>query len=231
VNETPFRSERDCIELRGLTVSFGSTVALRPLDLTLYDGVTGLFGPNGSGKTTLLRVLAGLLRPSGGTALLGGEEIRSSTESIRRRIGYAGHEPGLYGRLTVVENLTLFAQLYGVAPERVDEVLERLDLSDRRNTSAGTLSAGFKRRTAVARAVLHEPDVLLLDEPYANLDDEASARVSETVLAWRSPGRVAVIATHGAKKVKAFSDAGIILQRGNIVSYRRRTSTGYEVAT
>jgi heme exporter protein A len=231
VSEESFRPERACIELRGLTVSYGSTVALRPLDLTLYEGVTGLFGPNGAGKTTLLRVLAGLLRPTGGVVLLGGQDIRSSNESIRRRIGYAGHEAGLYARLTVVENLTLFAQLHGTGPERVNEMLERLDLGDRRNTPAGMLSAGFKRRAAVARAVLHEPEVLLLDEPYANLDDEASARVSETVRAWRSPGRVAIIATHGAKKVKAFSDAGIIVQRGSVVSYRRRTATGYEVAT
>jgi heme ABC exporter ATP-binding subunit CcmA len=231
VNEASFRPERGCIELRELTVSFGSTVALRPLDLTLYEGVTGLFGPNGAGKTTLLRVLAGLLRPTGGSALLEGEEIRSTNESVRRRIGYAGHESGLYGRLTVIENLTLFGRLHGVGPERVNEVLERLDLGDRRNTPAAKLSAGYKRRAAVARAVLHEPEVLLLDEPYANLDDEASARVSDTVRAWRTPGRVAVIATHGAKKVKAFSDAGIIVQRGSIVSYRRRTATGYEVAT
>ncbi|MGH2698438.1 MAG: ATP-binding cassette domain-containing protein, partial [Actinomycetota bacterium] len=84
MSESPFRSERGCIELRGLTVSYGSTVALRPVDLTLYDGVTGLFGPNGAGKSTLLRVLAGLLRPSGGAALLSGEEIRTSSESIRR---------------------------------------------------------------------------------------------------------------------------------------------------
>ncbi|MGH2699599.1 MAG: ABC transporter ATP-binding protein, partial [Actinomycetota bacterium] len=141
-----------------------------------------------------------------------------------------GHESGLYGRLSVVENLTLFAELYGMASTRVDEVLERLELTERRTTPVGNLSAGFQRRAAVARAVLHEPDVLLLDEPYANLDDEASAQVSETVLAWRAPGRVAVIATHGAKKVKAFSDAGIIVQRGNVISYRRRTATGYEVA-
>ncbi|MDQ3772734.1 MAG: heme ABC exporter ATP-binding protein CcmA [Actinomycetota bacterium] len=218
------------IHLRGLTVSYGTTMALRPTDLTLYEGVTGLFGPNGSGKSTLLRVLAGLLAPSRGFALLEDTPIRSSDESIRRRIGYVSHSSGLYGRLTVGENLTLFGRLYGVASARVDEVLELLDLNDRRNTSVGHLSAGLKRRAAVARAVLHEPDVLLLDEPYANLDDDASARVSDAVKAWRAPGRAAIIATHGAKRVKTFADASLIVQRGRVISYRRRTETGYEVA-
>ncbi|MGH2776835.1 MAG: heme ABC exporter ATP-binding protein CcmA [Actinomycetota bacterium] len=231
MSDSAFRSEQSCIELLGLTVTYGSTLALRPLDLTLYDGVTGLFGPNGAGKSTLLRVLAGLLRPSGGHATLFGKEIRASSESIRRRIGYVGHESGLYARLSVIENLTLFASLYGVATTRVDDLLARLDMNELRTTQVGTLSAGLLRRVAVARAVLHEPDVLLLDEPYANLDDDASERVSATVLDWRAPGRVAVIATHGAKRVKAFADAGIIIQRGVLISYRRKTATGYEVAT
>ena len=231
MSDAPWSSEQSCIELRGLTVSYGSTIALKRVELTLYDGVTGLFGPNGAGKSTLLRVLSGLLRPSGGSALLFGEEIRSSRESIRRRIGYVGHESGLYARLSVIENLNLFSNLYGVTSDRVGEVLDQLDMREWQGTQVGALSAGLKRRAAVARAVLHEPDVLLLDEPYANLDDDASERVSAAILAWRAPGRVAVVATHGAKRVKAFADAGIIIQRGNVISYRRRTPTGYEVAT
>ena len=231
MSDAPWSSEQSCIELRGLAVSYGSTIALKRVELTLYDGVTGLFGPNGAGKSTLLRVLSGLLRPSGGSALLFGEEIRSSRESIRRRIGYVSHESGLYARLSVIENLKLFANLYGVTSDRVGEVLDQLDMREWQGTQVGALSAGLKRRAAVARAVLHEPDVLLLDEPYANLDDDASERVSAAILAWRAPGRVAVVATHGAKRVKAFADAGIIIQRGHVISYRRRTPTGYEVAT
>ena len=231
MSEATWHSSQSCVELRGLTVSYGSTIALRQVELTLYDGVTGLFGPNGAGKSTLLRVLAGLMRPSGGSALLFGQEIRSSSESIRRRIGYVSHDSGLYARLSVIENLTLFANLYGVTLDRVDEVVDQLNMHEWRSRQVGALSAGLKRRVAVARAVLHEPDVLLLDEPYANLDDDASERVSATIMAWRAPGRVALIATHGAKRVKAFADAGIIIQRGNVISYRRRTSSGYEVAT
>jgi ABC-type multidrug transport system ATPase subunit len=100
-------------------------------------------------------------------------------------------------------------------------MIEQLGLKDRRKTPVRSLSAGFKRRAAVARALLHEPRVLLLDEPYANLDDEASELVSAAVVAWRGPDRIAVVATHGAKKVKAYADAGIILRRGRVISYRR----------
>jgi ABC-type multidrug transport system ATPase subunit len=100
-------------------------------------------------------------------------------------------------------------------------MIESLGLGERRRTPVRSLSAGYKRRASVARALLHQPRVLLLDEPYANLDDEAAAEVSAAVVAWRRPDRVAVIATHGAKKVKAYADAGIILKHGRVVSYRR----------
>lgn len=204
------------IELRALTVLYGRTLALDSLTLQLHEGVTGVFGPNGSGKSTLLRVLAGLLAPTSGTVLIDGRPIRY-TESMRRRIGYAGHETGLYARLSVEENLSLFALLYGRDRERVSLVLEQLGLSDRAETPAGELSAGLKRRAAVARALLHEPQVLILDEPYANLDDDAAALVSAAVEPWNQPGRMALIATHGAKKVKRFAGAGLILRRGSVV--------------
>ena len=212
------------IRTEGLRVAFGRTLALDSLDLELAPGVTGLFGQNGSGKSTLLRVLAGLLRPSAGRVTLDGVAVSLSEESFRRRIGFAGHEAGLYPRLTLEENLSLFARLYGVARQRIPDVLAQLGLSDQGHTPAGTLSAGLKRRAAVARALLHEPDILLLDEPYANLDDDASERVSRAVREWRRPNRYAVIATHGAKRLKRYADAGIILTRGQVVvagSYRQ----------
>lgn len=210
------------IELRGLRVVFGQTIALHALDLTIASGVTGLFGPNGAGKSTLLRVIAGLLRPSGGTVSIGGIPVSSADEALRRRIGYSGHDSGLYQRLSVRENLELFAGLYGADPARVDALLEQIGMMGRAATPVGRLSAGLKRRASVARALLHEPDVLLLDEPYANLDDEAATMVSNAVLEWRAPGRAAIIATHGAKRVKSFADGGVIVQRGRVVSHRVR---------
>lgn len=209
------------LRLDGVEVAFGRTLALHGLTLELFPGVTGLFGPNGSGKSTLLSVLAGLLRPTAGTAEYSGRPVRASDEEWRRRVGYAGHEPGLYPALTVAENLELWAQLFDAPGRRVGEMIERLGLGDRRKTPVRALSAGYKRRASVARALLHEPAVLLLDEPYANLDDDAAAEVSAAVVDWRRPDRIAVVATHGAKKVKAYADAGIILKHGQVVSYRR----------
>lgn len=206
------------IQINGLSVFFGRTVALDRVDLELEPGVVGLFGQNASGKSTLLRVLAGLLAPTLGKVTWDGAPIGSGGEELRARIGYAGHRSGLYGRLSIRENLTLFARLYGVGPERIDLVLETLDLRPRAATAVGDLSAGFKRRAAVARALLHEPDLLLLDEPYAHLDDAAAEAVSGAVLQWRAPGRIAVIATHGAKRIRAFTDARIVLQRGRVVT-------------
>ena len=211
------------IRLTGVEVAFGRTLALHDLSLELFPGVTGLFGPNGSGKSTLLSVLSGLLRPTVGTAEYGGRAIGASDEEWRRHVGYAGHEPGLYPALTVTENLALWAQLFDAPARRVEEMVERLGLGDRRGTPVRALSAGYKRRTSVARALLHDPAVLLLDEPYANLDDDAAAEVSAAIVDWRATGtnKIGVVATHGAKKVKAYADAGIILKRGRVVSYRR----------
>lgn len=209
------------IRLDSVEVAFGRTLALNGVTLELHPGVTGLFGPNGSGKSTLLSVLAGLTRPTAGTAEHRGRPIRAADEEWRRLVGYAGHEAGLYPSLTVAENLELWAQLFDAPARRSHEMIERLGLGDRRRTAVRALSAGYKRRTAVARALLHDPAVLLLDEPYANLDDEASAEVSAAIVDWRGGDRIAVVATHGAKKVKAYADAGIILQHGRVVSYRR----------
>lgn len=202
-----------------LTIAYGRTLALDAIDLIITEGVTGLFGPNASGKSTLLRVLAGLLPPTHGRVLLDGREVHTSDEDFRRRVGYVGHDSGLYGRLSIRENLDLWARLYGAHGSRVDDVITQIDLSGHATVRVDELSAGFKRRAAVARALVHEPDVLLLDEPYANLDDDASELISGAVKTWRRPGRIAVIATHGAKKVRAFADARIVLQRGRVVGH------------
>jgi heme ABC exporter ATP-binding subunit CcmA len=211
------------IVLDDVRVMYGRTLALESISLDLADGITGLFGQNGSGKSTLLKLIAGFVRPSRGSVTAGGTPVRLGDEGWRRVVGYAGHEPGLYGRLTVLENLELFARLYGSARERAVELLDALDVADRRDSRVDSLSAGLKRRVSVARALLHEPRVLLLDEPYANLDDEAAERVSQAVREWRQPGRIALIATHGAKRVKEFADAAIILKQARVVSHRVRT--------
>jgi heme exporter protein A len=205
------------IQASGLRVIFGRTRALDGVDISLDEGVFGLFGPNGSGKSTLLKVIAGLLRPTTGEVLVNGYQPRARAEMVRRLIGYVGHDSGLYSELSIAENLELFSRLYGCPPGRTQEVLAGFGLDGWAATPAGTLSAGLQRRAAVARALLHDPAILLLDEPYANLDDDAADLVSRMVMSWRSSGRVAVIATHGAKIVKRFADGGVILKQGRVV--------------
>lgn len=214
------------INLQDVGVSFGRTAAVSGVTIDIPEGITGLFGPNASGKTTLLRVLAGLLRPTTGVVTLFGLPLTSRDESLRARIGYAGHSSGLYGRLSIVENLELFERLYGIEG-RGAVVLEQLGLQERARTPVAELSAGYRRRAAVARALLHGPDLLLLDEPYANLDDEAAEFVSSSIASWSRPGRCGVIATHGAKKVKAYADGGLILQRGRVIRQGTYETTGF----
>ena len=208
------------IRIEKLTVRFGRTVALREIDLLLEPGIVGMFGPNGSGKSTLLRTLAGLLKPASGRVTFGGAPVRASDEGWRRRLGYAGHQPGLYEELSVRENLALFARLNGARDGAVDEVLESIGLNDRAGDRVSTLSAGLQRRVGVARAMVHEPQILLLDEPYANLDDDAADRISAMVRAWDSGDRLALVATHGARRLKAFAGHGLVLRQGTVATYR-----------
>lgn len=214
------------IELAGVRVVYGRTIALDAIDLKIDAGITGLFGPNGSGKSTLLRVLAGLQRPARGTVSFDGVARRPADESLRRSIGYSGHEPGLYGRLSVEENVALFGALCGARPPRVHEVIAAVGLADRRTTRVDELSAGLKRRAAIARALVHDPDILFLDEPFATLDDDAADLVTAAIQSWWGPGKTAVIATHGAKRLKSFADASIVLRRGLVAADRHRDATG-----
>ena len=209
------------IELEDVRAVYARTIALDKVRLSIGPGITGLYGPNGSGKSTLLRVIAGLHRPTQGRVLFDGSDRGPSDENIRRRIGYAGHDAGLYARLSVEENLSLFAALWGADRRRVPLVLEQVGLADRARSRIDELSAGLKKRASVARALVHEPDILLLDEPFATLDDEAADLVTEAIKAWRGPGRCAVIATHGAKRLKSFADASVVLRRGSVASDRR----------
>ncbi len=208
------------IELRGVTVAYGRTLALRDVDAAVETGVTGVFGPNGSGKSTLLRIAAGLLKPSSGEVLVDGRRFSARDEAQRGMVGYAGHDSGLYPALTVRENVALFAHLHGAPRSNVDRVVASVGLADRKETRVAELSAGLKKRAALARAIVHEPRVLILDEPYANLDDEAADLVTATIENWRAPGRTALIATHGAKRLKSYADASLVLRRGATASHR-----------
>lgn len=208
------------IAIERVDVVFGHTVALDCVDVTLEPGITGLFGPNGSGKSTLLRVLAGLLAPSSGRAVIGGLPCHPPAPETRAITGYSGHSTGLYPDLTVAENLDLFAGLTGAGPERPAHVLDVLGLAGNAGERVRTLSAGLKRRVAVARALLHDPEVLLLDEPYANVDDDAAELISAAIVSWCRPGRTGVVATHGAKRVRPYATTSLVLRRGALAAHR-----------
>jgi heme exporter protein A len=162
------------VELDGLTRNYGERAALNGVTLTLPPGRTlVVFGPNGAGKTTLLRVLATLLRPHSGAVRVLDRQLPDEAWQVRGRVGLLGHEPLLYRELTPRENLRYHAGLHGVEEERVEERLAAVSMTARGDEPVRTLSRGMVQRVAVARATLHDPELLLLDEPYANLDPAA----------------------------------------------------------
>ncbi len=203
------------IELEGLVRRYGERAALDDVSLTLPAGATlVVFGPNGAGKSTLLRVLATLLRPSAGTARVLGHDVRSEGWQVRGRIGFLGHDALLYGDLSARENLTYHARLHGLArpAERIEELLESVALTARGGDRVHTFSRGMVQRLAVCRAVLHDPEVLLLDEPRANLDPAASELVDPLV--GRASGRTRVVTSHDPAGGLAEADLALGLRDG-----------------
>ncbi|WP_445148119.1 heme ABC exporter ATP-binding protein CcmA [Baekduia sp. Peel2402] len=183
------------IELDGLTRRHGEREALSDVTLTLPAGATlVVFGPNGAGKTTLLRVLATLLRPHGGSARVLGKALPDEGWAVRGKVGFLGHASLLYRDLTARENLRFHARLHGVDAARVDALLDAVGLKNRADDPVHTYSRGMVQRAAVARAVLHDPELLLLDEPTANLDPHAIEVVEPLIGA--ASGRTRVVTSH-----------------------------------
>jgi len=198
---------RAAVELSGLQRDFGERTALSGVELRLEAGRTlAVLGPNGSGKTTLLRILAGLLRPSAGTVLVLGCELPREGLRLRGRVGYLGHEPLLYRDLTARENLRLAGALHGLEPdgaaERIERLLGAVGMERRSDEPVALLSAGMRQRIDICRAVLHEPELLLLDEPDAHLDEEGR-RAVDPLLA----GRTRVIVSHDRDRAREGADA------------------------
>jgi heme exporter protein A len=209
------------IELSGLWREFGERAALRDVTVAVPAGRTMVvLGPNGAGKTTLLRILATLLRPTSGEVGVLGCRLPRDAWRARGRIGFLGHEPLLYRDLTGVENLRFQARLFGLADdgaERIAALLERVRMSRRANELVRNLSAGMVQRLAVCRALLHEPDLLLLDEPGSHLDPEAAALVEPLV--GPAPGRTRVVVTHDVDAGLAEADLVLALRAGGSVAY------------
>jgi ABC-2 type transport system ATP-binding protein len=183
--------------------------AVEGLDLKVQEGeVFGFLGPNGAGKTTTVRMLACLIAPSRGRAWVNGHEVGKADGQIRGQIGILTESPGLYERLSAWDNLAIFAELYGVKDVKgqVEKYLRLLELWDRRATDAGTFSKGMKQKLAIARALLHEPPVVFLDEPTAALDPEAAKTVRDFVETLRGQGRTIFLCTHNLDEAERLCD-------------------------
>jgi ABC-type multidrug transport system ATPase subunit len=203
------------IELAGLTRRYGERVALQDVTLSLPAGATlVVFGPNGAGKSTLLRVLATLLRPHAGTARVLGHALPDEGWAVRGRIGLLGHAPLLYRDLSGRENLAFHARLHDVALERAWELLDRVGLSVCGDDKVHTYSRGMVQRLAVCRAVLHDPEVLLLDEPRANLDPAAAELVEPLIGA--ASGRTRIVTSHDPAGGLAEADLALGLRAGRV---------------
>jgi len=187
------------INVRGLTKSFEGRKVVSDLDLTVNRGqIYGFLGPNGSGKTTTIRMLCGLLTPDGGTGTCLGYDIRRQADAIKRQVGYMTQKFGLYEDLTIRENLVFVGRVYGLdrVNERVDQALERLGLAERTSQLAGKLSGGWKQRLALAACILHEPKLLLLDEPTAGVDPKARRDFWDQIHTLAHQGLTVLVSTH-----------------------------------
>jgi heme exporter protein A len=213
------------IEVRKLVKRFGMKTVLRGVDFEVPQGeFVALLGPNGAGKTTFLRILASLSRPSLGEVEVAGHRLPQQAAAVRARLGVVSHVPLLYGDLTAEENLRFYRRLYGLARlgERVTEVLQMVGLESRRRDLVRTFSRGMQQRLAIGRAVLHDPDVMLLDEPHTGLDQDASFMLDGVLRSVAAQGRTVVMTSHDLVRAQELATRFDILSRGLIVASATR---------
>ncbi len=207
------------IEVQGLIKTYGLKPVLRGLDFRVEAGeFVVVLGPNGAGKTTLLRILTSLARPTMGRVRVAGCDVPRQAAQVRRLLGVVSHQPLLHGDLTAEENLRFYGRLYDVrrVAERVDEVLERVGLSRRRRDLVREFSRGMQQRLAIARAILHDPEVMLLDEPYTGLDQEAAEMLDGLLREEAARGRTVVMTSHDLDRATKLPNRVDILAMGRI---------------
>ncbi len=210
------------IETRYLTKQYGELVALDKLNLTIDKGdIFGFIGPNGAGKTTTIRILATLLRPTSGQAFVCGFSINGQAREIRRKIGYVPDEFGIYEDMTVVEYLEFFAALYDIAGAQrrqvIGDVLELTDLAYKAQAQVDSLSRGMRQRLALARVLLHDPEVLLLDEPASGLDPRARVEIRELLKELRRMGKTILISSHILSELAELCTKVGVIERGQLL--------------
>ena len=219
------------IEARGLTKSYRGVVAIDGISFALPPGSrTALLGANGAGKSTLLHTLATLVSPTGGSAVIAGEDVAEASARLRRQIGFMGHLPMLYEELTPAENLRFFARLYDLqdGARRAEELLRAVGLWTRRGEPTAVLSRGMRQRLALARAVLHRPRVLLLDEPETGLDAGGLDVLERFAL--RSERATVLAATHRPERLGRWATRRLVLDRGRVVEDGATTAAERDAA-
>jgi heme exporter protein A len=214
------------IEVRKLVKRFGLKTVLRGLDFEVEPGeFVAILGPNGAGKTTFLRILATLSRPALGDVRIAGYRLPHQAAAVRRRLGVVSHQPLLYGDLTAEENLHFYGRMYGVPhlDKRIAEVLEMVGLATRRRDLVRTFSRGMQQRLAIGRAVLHDPEVMLFDEPHTGLDQDACAMLDNVLREVAVRGRTVVMTSHDLARVGDLASRFDVLSRGVIAASVPRT--------
>ena len=209
------------IEVENLSKTFGLRPVLRSVSFGLARGeAIVLLGQNGSGKSTLLRLLAGLSKPTAGVIRIGGWQMPQEAMAVRRQIGLVSHQPLLYANLSARENLEFFGKLYGMPKdergERIGAALEQVSLAQRADSLARDLSRGMQQRLGIARATLHQPEILLMDEPFTGLDQAAAATLEQLILSAQREQRTLIVATHQLGRAPALAGRALILARGQI---------------
>jgi heme exporter protein A len=218
------------IELRQITRRFGHLYALRGVSLSIPQGQTvALLGPNGAGKTTLLRIIATLGKPSSGNVFIQGINAKDAPDQVRSRMGLISHQTLLYDDLTAYENLMFYGQMYGLdhLQERVEKALDTVGLLHRKQDQVRGFSRGMNQRLAIARATLHQPAILLFDEPFTGLDTAARHLLSNMLNALRNEGRTILLVTHDLDQALSLTDRFGILFRGQLV--REANTAGMSV--
>jgi ABC-2 type transport system ATP-binding protein len=211
------------IEIRDLTKAFGNILAVNKVKLEILEAELFAFlGPNGAGKTTLIRLLTCLLKPSSGTAIVGGHDTRKEPLQIRMMVGVVTQEPCLYTDLTGEENIRFFGRLYGVGGERLEkkseELLELVKLKGREKDLVGTYSGGMRQRLSIACALVHDPRIIFFDEPTAGLDPQTKRAIWGFMKDLKKRGITIVLSTHYMEEADALSDRVAIMDRGRIVA-------------
>lgn len=215
-------TDTPAVEARGLTMRYGALTALDSFDLTLAPGeVFGFIGPNGAGKTTTMKIIAGLLEPTSGVARVLGRDVSTHGDFVRRSVGYMPDFIGVYDDLRVDEYLDFFASAYGI-PRRqrrkiVDDVLELTDLSIKRDALVESLSRGMTQRLSLARVLVHDPPVLLLDEPASGLDPRARIEIRELLRELKRLGKTILVSSHILSELGEFCDSLGIIERGRLI--------------